>query len=104
MSGIGGGELELAPKRDRRHDFQESRIDYHQILAPPIHHNNVLRVRIVDDCVRIFADLDICFGLQRVQVKDGDCASAAVRTKPEIFLGNDGYAMSTVGGNLAYDF
>ena len=24
--------------------------------------------------------------------------------KPEIFLGNDGYAMSTVGGNLAYDF
>jgi hypothetical protein len=81
MVSIGGRELKLAADGNRLRDFHRGGINHHHIFAAAIHHDDILRVRVVDDGVWIFADLDVLDRLERRRVECSYRARTPVRAE-----------------------
>src|SRR4051812_26101410 len=86
--GVGDGELRFGLQRQRADDPVSARIDCRYVFAPTIESEHAMRVRLVENGVRVLAgSLDLGDPRERGEIEDNDasrCAGADV-TPAKIF-------------------
>ena len=86
-------ELRLAAQRNGRHYLAAGRIDNRGVLALGVEGEDVLGVRVVQNCIRPFADFDLVRHFQRFQIEGSDTVVAAVADESAVQLRSQRHAV-----------
>ncbi len=80
-------------------DLFRDRINHGRVVGFPVHGEDVLGSRVVDNAIRIAPRLDMTGGFQRLQIEDNDFVGAAVadETMPEVVHHHDAVHALQVG-------